>query len=221
MTLNELRRAYVRLGADDRVDRVNGALDQLAYEVFYNPQRAILEPMYVTRQGDTIASIARQYQVAPETLAAINGLAQSVEAPLPPGASLKVVRGPVKAELSESRKELLLSFNNLYAGRFKFGTPQQATNLRGERLVEKKIDNPACDAMDTTGATITIPGGAADNPLGSCWIGLQGGYGLQGTNRPELIGTVVPENGGFIFSNREISQLSVLLPVGASVYFND
>ena len=220
-TLNRLRATYDANGAVEQLDKINAALDQLAYHVFYDPQRAILEPFHQARPGETLASLARECQVTPDTLAAINGLAIPFDAPLQPGSTLKVVRGPVTAELSKSKKELLLKFNNLYAGRFKFGVPQQARNISGEYVVESKMENPACDAVDINGAKMTIPGGSPDNPLGSCWIGLNGGYGLQGTNRSELVGADVPENGGFVFSNREISQLNVLLPIGSSLYFLD
>lgn len=220
-TLNRLRASYEASGAVEQTNRINAALDQLAFHVFYDPHRAILEPFHQVQQGETLESLARQCQVAPDTLAAINGLAIAYNAPLQPGSTLKLVRGPVTAELSKSKKEMLLKFNNLYAGRFKFGVPQQGHNISGEYVVESKMENPACDAVDINGAKMTIPGGSQDNPLGICWIGLNGGCGLQGTNRPELVGTDVPENGGFVFSNREISQLNVLLPIGASLYFRD
>jgi len=221
MTLNRIQRAQSEVLAEGDQARLNEALDQLAYEAFYNPARFLLEAPRKTAPGETLSSIAREYDVTPRLLASINSLNFGLDDPLPPGTSLKTVRGPVTAEVSVGKKELLLRFNDVYAGRFKLGVPRQATTLRGTHLVESKIANPACDAVDTTGATISIPGGAPDNPLGSCWIGLSGGYGLQGTNRPELIGTIVQENGGFVFSNLEISQLDVLLPIGAAISFVD
>lgn len=93
--------------------------------------------------------------------------------------------------------------------------------MRGDFRVVEKLANPNCDAVDANGRTISIPGGAPENPLGAAWIALDGGVGLQGTNRPELVGQLVPENGGFVFSDREISQLSVLLPIGAVVSIVD
>ena len=221
VTLNQLRSVYIQNNRLDVVPRINEALDRLAFEVFYNPERAILEPLRYTRAGETLGSIALECNVTPGTLAAVNGLSLSSDSPLPPGTKLKVIRGPVTAEVSSSRKELLLKFNNLYAGRFPCGVPQQAAALRGEYIVENKIENPECQAVDMTGAKVVIEGGSPNNPLGSCWIGLNGGYGLQGTNRSELVGKDVPENGGFVFSNLHISQLDLLLPVGASIYFTD
>lgn len=221
VTLNQLRRIYLQNNQSGVVARINEALDRLAFEVFYNPRRAILEPLRQTKPGETLATIAGECQITPETLAAINGIEYPVDSPLPPGTTLKVVHGPVAAEVSVSRKELLLNFNNLYAGRFKCGVPRQASGLRGEFVVERKIENPECKAIDLSGAEVMIAGGAPENPLGACWIGLNGGYGLQGTNRPELVGADVPENGGFVFSNLHISQLDVLLPVGSSVIFTD
>jgi len=220
-TLNRIQRAQNGALAEGDRARLNEALDQLAYEAFYNPSRFLLEAPRKTAPGETLSSIAREYDVTPRLIASINSLNFGLDDPLPPGTSLKTVRGPVTAEVSVSRKELLLRFNDIYAGRFKLGVPRQATTLRGTHLVESKIANPACDAVDASGATISIPGGTPDNPLGACWIGLSGGYGLQGTNRPELIGTIVQENGGFVFSNLEISQLDVLLPIGAAISFVD
>lgn len=221
VSLNMLRRYYVAQGQTDVVARINATLDGLAFEIFYNPKRAILEPMRQTLPGETLESIAKEYNVSPETIAVINGVQLPADSPLPPGAQLKVFRGPVAAEISASRKELLLTFNGLYAGRFKCGIPRQDANFRGSCAVETLIEKPSCDAVDLSGAKITIPGGAPENPLGAYWIGLSGGHGLQGTNRAELIGTDVPENGGYIFSNREISQLKIFLAPGTKVYFTD
>ena len=221
VALNMLRRYYVAQGQADVVARINATLDCLAFEIFYNPKRAILEPMRQTLPGETLESIAKEYNVSPETIAVINGVKLPADSPLPPGAQLKVFRGPVAAEISASRKELLLTFNGLYAGRFKCGIPRQDANFRGTCDVETLIEKPSCDAVDLSGSKITIPGGSPENPLGAYWIGLSGGHGLQGTNRAELIGTDVPENGGFIFSNREISQLKIFLVPGTKVYFTN
>ena len=221
VTLNRLRPYYCRSDQAQNLDRINRALDRLSYDVLYNRELGILEPLYQTKSGETVASLARDWDVTPETVKAINCIEIPDDSPLPPGTTLKVVRGPVTVEVSSSRKELLLKFNNLYAGRFPCGVPQQAAGLRGEYVVENKIQNPSCKAVDMQGAEVVIEGGAKDNPLGSCWIGLNGGYGFQGTNRPELVGASVPERSGFVFSNLHISQLDLMTPVGATVKFVD
>lgn len=220
-TLNRIRdERGARLAAED-AKTLDAALDRLAFEVFYNPAQAILEPRWTTTAGETLATIAERTATTPETLAAINGLSLPNDAPLPVGTTLKTVRGPASAEISIAKKELTLRFNGLYAGRFALGVPASSANLRGDFRVVEKLANPNCDAVDANARTISIPGGAPENPLGAAWIALDGGVGLQGTNRPELVGQLVPENGGFVFSDREISQLSVLLPIGAVVSIVD
>lgn len=220
-TLNRIRNERGgRLAVADS-QALDAALDRLAFDVFYNPAQTILEPRWQTAPGESLASIAERLGTTPETLAEINGIKSPVDAPLPVGTTLKTVRGPVSAEISIAKKELTLRFNGLYAGRFALGVPESSANLRGVFRVVEKLANPNCDAVDANGRTISIPGGAPENPLGSAWIALDGGAGLQGTNRPELVGQTIPENGGFVFSNREIAQLSVLLPVGATVAIVD
>ncbi|MBQ1864681.1 MAG: LysM peptidoglycan-binding domain-containing protein [Thermoguttaceae bacterium] len=220
-TLNAIQQSSGANMAAEDVKTLNRSLDFLAFETFYNSKNFILEPPRQVGQNETLASIAREYDVTPELIAAINGLNPSQDTFLTPGSTLKVVRGPVTAELSVSKKELVLRFNNYYAGRFQFGIPRAAIMTRGTFTVESKIEKPSCDAVDVNGDKLTIQGGDPNNPLGACWIGLRGGPGLQGTNRGELVGTVVEENGGVVFSNEEISQLNIILPIGAAVTFVD
>ena len=220
-TLNRIRNERGRRLAAEDSQALDAALDRLAFDVFYNPAQTILEPRWQTAPGETLASIAERLETTPETLAEINGIKTPVDAPLPVGTTLKTARGPVSAEISIAKKELTLRFNGLYAGRFALGVPENSANLRGDFRVVEKLANPNCDAVDANGQTISIPGGAPENPLGVAWIALDGGVGLQGTNRPELVGQTIAENGGFVFSNREIAQLSVLLPVGAVVAIVD
>ncbi len=209
---------YKTASPQDQANAIR-ALDHLAYEAFYSPKRSILEAPRVVREGDTLVMIAREYNVNLEYLAGVNGL--DPNAPLVPGTALKTARGPVSAELSVGRKELTLRINGMYAGRFKCGVPEVSTAVRGRFLVDRKLLNPSCDAVGADGSPVKIAGGDPNNPLGACWISLQNGPGLQGTNRPELVGTYVQENGGFIFSNQEISQLNALLQIGSTITFVD
>ncbi|MBR6480297.1 MAG: LysM peptidoglycan-binding domain-containing protein, partial [Thermoguttaceae bacterium] len=200
---------------------VNKTLDRLAYRVFYQPGENILWEEYQVGPNETLASIAQNYKITPEFLAAINSLHVGPEVLLPAGQALKVVKGPVSADVSFSKMELLLKFNGLYAGRFKMGYAQRAAQIRGEFPVTRKIKNPEYNGPLDNGQIGRIAGGDPRNPLGPCWIELGGGLGLQGTNHDEYVGGQTAGVGGLIFSNKDISHLNILLSQGSVVRISD
>ncbi|MDO5554710.1 MAG: LysM peptidoglycan-binding domain-containing protein [Planctomycetia bacterium] len=196
-------------------------LDRLAFTVFYDGRRHILEPEYIVGQSETLSSIAASYKITPQLLGVLNSLDCPVDQPLPHGTHLKVVRGPVTATVSMNEKELTLLFDGLYAGRFKMGCSAGAKSLRGVVSVTRKVQNPQYNGPLENGQWGSIQGGDATNPLGAFWIELNNGLGLQGTNHPEYIGSDVAAAGGLIFSNKDINHLNILLPTGASIHLCD
>ena len=120
---DELPRAHLLLSqwygdptltADERLE-VDRLLGQLAGSVVYSNQHR-LEPPHQVQTGETLESIASQYNVPWQLLAKINGVPRSDA--VQPGQILKVVRGPFKAVIDTSDSELFLSINGRYAGRF-------------------------------------------------------------------------------------------------------
>lgn len=197
------------------------ALDRLAFDVIYNPNEHLLNPPYVVGANQTLKTVAEIYRITPEFLAAINGLTIPTDAPLAAGTKLKVITGPVSAEVSFSRMELLLRFDGLYAGRFKMGCAERAKTVRGDFSVTRKIVDPVYSGPLADGQIGRIEGGRPENPLGSGWIELDGGPGLQGTNRPEAVGQTTAPIGGLIFSNQDISHLRILLTAGSNIRLAD
>ncbi|MCL4195805.1 MAG: LysM peptidoglycan-binding domain-containing protein, partial [Thermoguttaceae bacterium] len=95
-------------------------LDQVAGTVVYDPAQHLLEAACTVAPGETLEQIAERYQVPWQMLARINGITdpQAVQ----PGQQLKVVRGPVEAELRVGDCELTLMLpGRCYAGRFPAG----------------------------------------------------------------------------------------------------
>ncbi|MBQ1455969.1 MAG: hypothetical protein IIZ25_09005 [Thermoguttaceae bacterium] len=216
-----LNQSGTLLGENDR-QRIYTVLDRLAFDIFYNPKVFLLEPGYQVQSSETLASIAPRYSVEPEFLAVLNQLKIGPNDPLPAGTQLKVIRGPVDAQVSLGRMELLLRFNGLYAGRFKLGCTAKADAMRGTYNILRKIQNPEYHGpIAPTNAMGVVAGGDPSNPLGPCWIELGQGFGLQGTNDPTLIGRKNASVGGLIFSNKDIAHLNILLPTGASVTLVD
>ncbi len=72
------------------------------------------------RAGDSLESIAQQYQVPWQLLAKINGIQNSNG--LMPGEKLKIVHGPFQALLNVQQGWLALFVDGLYAGRFRVQT---------------------------------------------------------------------------------------------------
>lgn len=201
--------------------RLQADLDKLAFWVFYDRNRHILEPAYLVEVNENLSTIAQKYGITPEFLCVLNGLSIQNNQPLPPGLRLKVVRGPISGEISMGQKEMTLLFNGNYAGRFRLGYAYPARDQRGIYSISRKIANPLYQGPLENGQMGEIAGGDAQNPLGPCWIELNNGLGLQGTNRPEYIGNETAQLGGLIFSNKDITHLNILLPEGASLHLND
>jgi hypothetical protein len=94
-------------------------LGQLAGSVIYSRQHWLL-PAYVVRSGDTLESIAAQYDLPWQLLAKINGIKNSSD--LAAGQELKVIRGPFQGQLDLQQQWLTVFVDRMYAGRFRVET---------------------------------------------------------------------------------------------------
>jgi LysM repeat protein len=139
-------------------------LDRLAATVVYSREH-LLEPAYVVRPGDTLDQIADRYQVPAPLLAKINGLADATQ--LPPGAALKVLRGPFDARVNLKTSELTLLLHGRYAGRFALTIGQDATTPEGEYNIKEKRTNP-----QYSGPGGIIEADDPNNPLGEFQLDL-------------------------------------------------
>lgn len=116
--------------------KVETLLSQLAGTVIYSAEHQ-LEPARVVRQGETLESIAKEYNVPWQLLAKINGVPAVDQ--LRPGQPLKVVRGPFSAVVDLHRNELTLEVDGRYAGKFPVSVPTGATVTDGQWLVDQKL----------------------------------------------------------------------------------
>jgi LysM repeat protein len=131
-------RAEPNLSPAER-QQVEGLLSQLAGSVVYSNEHR-LEPAYVVQPGETLATIAEDYNVPWQLLAKINGVA-SVDA-IQPGQQLKVIRGPFNAEVDLARGEVVLLLDERYAGRFPVNVEGQAPTIGEWRVGQKRLDAP-------------------------------------------------------------------------------
>jgi len=115
--LRELSRWYGHVAVSSTEEpRFVELLSQLAGTVIYS-RDPWLGPPYQVRAGDSLESIAQQYQVPWQLLAKINGI-QNPNGLLP-GEKLKIVHGPFQAQLNVQQGWLALFVDGLYAGRFR------------------------------------------------------------------------------------------------------
>jgi LysM repeat protein len=114
-------------------------LGQLAGSVIYSTEHQ-LEAARVVKQGETLETIAKEYNVPWQLLAKIN----SVPAPdqVRPGQELKVVRGPFSAVVDLRRSEMTLEVDGRFAGTFPVTIPPGASVAEGPWLVEQKLGGP-------------------------------------------------------------------------------
>ena len=114
-------------------------LDSLALTVIYARDTHILEAPYRVKPGETVESIAQDFNLTPAFLRKLNDL--SVPRAVAAGTMLKVVEGQFDARISVERQELTLLLGGLYAGRFSFALPHAGIPVRkGEFYVTHRTD---------------------------------------------------------------------------------
>jgi LysM repeat protein len=121
-------------------ENVDKLLGQLAGTVIYSTEHR-LGPARVVRPGETLESIAKEYNVPWQLLAKINGIPAANQ--VRPGQELKVVPGPFSAVVDLGRSQLTLEVAGRYAGKFPVTVPIGATVSEGEWLVDQKLVAPA------------------------------------------------------------------------------
>ena len=143
----QVRQAFIQLSqlfefnelGDAERAMVQPILDVLALRVIYAGDAHILEDPYRVKPGETVESIARDFNLTSALLRKINGIAVNQE--VLPGTTLKVLHGQFDARISVHRKELTLLLGGLYAGRFAFAMPNSgAVPQSGELFVTHKAD---------------------------------------------------------------------------------
>lgn len=149
-------------------------LDPLARDVIYS-RRHLLEQPHRVGQNETLMEIAARYEVPWQLLANINQINDPVT--VLPGTELKVVRGPFRAEVDVTQKELTLFLGDLYAGRFPIGIGDDPTPNPGTFTVQDKQTSRTF--YDASGSP--VPPGSPNNPYGEVWIDLGGQLSIHGS----------------------------------------
>ena len=110
-------------------------LDPLAREVIYSKRHLLEQPHRMSR-SETLQEVAQAYDVPWQLLANINGIQDPLT--ILPGTELKVVRGPFRAEVNLTLKELTLFMGDYYAGRFPIAVGNDPLAVEGSYTIQDK-----------------------------------------------------------------------------------
>jgi LysM repeat protein len=192
--------------------QVETLLSQLAGTIVYSTEHR-LEPPYTVQQGDTLQSIAQQYEVPWQLLAKINGIADpnAVQA----GQQLKVIHGPFAAIVELDKSQLTLMLDGRYAGRFPASIEQGASISEGEFVLEEHLVQPRTQNSTVVSASYTstvehVLVLRSDSPAAAgATIAITGGPSTPSGPKVE-----VPK---IQLSPRDVEEVADILSVGSTV----
>lgn len=196
------------LTPEDRIAVYNW-LDALAAKVIYGPEHYLSEPYRVNSRTQSLYDVADIYKVPVQVLQNINSQTVKDPAVLLPGAELKVIPGPFRAELTLAAGELTLFVGPLYAGRFAF-TVGEERPAAGTYHVQQKHLARAYIGRDGR----QIAAGDASNPYGNCCLDLGRDVSLHGSATTPGPG---PALGCLSFSPQDAADLYGILSKDSEV----
>jgi LysM repeat protein len=130
----------------EEAQEVETLLSQLAGDVIYEgPPAHRLEPKRVVQTGETLESIAKEYNVPWELLAHINHIADPASVQV--GQELKVLRGPFSAIVDLGKRRMTLMLDRRYAGRFNIELDPTASIEEGTWKVDQKLLTPVAGGI--------------------------------------------------------------------------
>ena len=183
-------------------------IDQTAAIIFTTSDRQFGPPHFV-EYGETLESIAKQYNVPWAYLSLLNKVTPEK---LQAGQELKVVRGPFGAVVDLDEFTLTVHAHGWYVNHYRIGTGRNDKTPLGAFTVEDKLENPTWYNPDGGVVEPDDP----ENPLGEYWLGLGNHIGIHGTNDPETIGQAA-SRGCIHLGDDDITEVFSLLSPGSKV----
>ncbi|HOM01926.1 MAG TPA: LysM peptidoglycan-binding domain-containing protein [Acetivibrio sp.] len=154
---------------------------------------------YVVMPEDTIDSIAAYFNITPQQLLYSNYGIDPNDLYVDQILCIPVAPSPVIVNVNVAQRTLTVYRNGSLYRTYRIALENPASPIpRGTFTVLNKQVDPGIE-------------------MGARWIGLsEAGFGIHGTNTPEFI-DVVSTGNNIVMSNRDISELFNLVPVGTTV----
>ena len=194
------------LASEDR-EEVLAWLDALAAKVIYS-QEHLLDRPYQIRSKETLFDIAERHHVPFQLLQNINGI--SDPRVIVPGTEIKIVPGPMRADINLSNSEITVFAGDLYAGRFPFAVGNEPPQPGDYQVQDKQPDRTYYGADGRT-----IPANDPANPYGQCWIDLGRQACLHGS--PQSAASSTQTLGCISLSPQDAQDVYGILSVGSAV----
>jgi len=175
--------------------KTRATLCKLADATLFSPAITPRDPFvstYVVKPGDSLAKIAKQYDVTDDLLVRVNNIADKNLIRV--GQRLKVLHGPFHAVINLDTFDMDVFLQKTFVRHFNVGLGENNSTPSGKWRVGTTLVNPTY--YPPRGGDI-IAADDPENPLGERWIGLEGvegeavgqeRYGIHGTIEPESIG---------------------------------
>ena len=152
-------------------------LDALAAKVLYSTEHHLFEA-YIVESTDTLSSIATAHGITEDLLYNINQTRFGNDGKLFAGLELKVIQGPVHAEMDVTGKTLTLFSGEAYAGRFELNFSPTMPFAEGSYTVLTRTNGLTSGDSATSGYSIGLANGIEFTEIGADGVPPDEGIGL-------------------------------------------
>ncbi|MEC8800950.1 MAG: LysM domain-containing protein, partial [Planctomycetota bacterium] len=152
-------------------------LDALAAKVLYSTEHHLFEA-YIVESTDTLSSIATAHGITEDLLYNINQTRFGNDGKLFAGLELKVIQGPVHAEMDVTGKTLTLFSGEAYAGRFELNFSPTMPFAAGSYAVLTRTNGLTSGDSATSGYSIGLANGIEFTEIGADGVPPDEGIGL-------------------------------------------
>ena len=152
-------------------------LDALAAKVLYSTEHHLFEA-YIVESTDTLSSIATAHGITEDLLYNINQTRFGNDGKLFAGLELKVIQGPVHAEMDVTGKTLTLFSGEAYAGRFELNFSPTTSFAAGSYTVLTRTNGLTSGDSATSGYSIGLANGIEFTEIGADGVPPDEGIGL-------------------------------------------
>ncbi|MCK4401893.1 L,D-transpeptidase family protein [bacterium] len=208
--LSLLDMVTLKSDSDELKNTARKEIEDINVKLIFSPIPTKDSVIYKVEAGDSLGSIAKQFNTTVDLIIKSNKLKDTV---IRPEKRLKITSGAgLSIEVNTKFNKLILKNNGKFVKIYTVATGAHNGTPLGNFKIVNKLKNPT---WYTAGAVVSAD--SPKNVLGSRWMGItEKGYGIHGTTDPESIGKQSTE-GCVRMYNKDVEELFDLVPVGTPI----